>query len=197
VREWRRRPGSPRRWATRAGRARGTARPPSGSGTARSAPSARCTPGAARSRSGEGARCAPRAPRTCRRGLNWTCGWAPPRSGGPPLSPNAPPTRRSGGAGTGLRGRGAAGSRIHQSRPRVSCAAARHPQDRGGHRLPVAWTRRSSRRDVVTGASAPARRWTRSRCTGTTAASVPRRRPGFDPDDPGSAWARGRAAWSS
>ena len=51
ARRWRgsrRRRASPRRWATRAARARATARPPSGSGTAPSAPCGRCTPGAAR-----------------------------------------------------------------------------------------------------------------------------------------------------
>ena len=46
--------GSRRRWATTAARARATARPSSGSRTARSAPCARCTPGAARLATAEG-----------------------------------------------------------------------------------------------------------------------------------------------
>ena len=121
---------SPRRWATRGARARGIARPPSGSGTAPSARSARCRPGAARRPSprGPGAR---RALRRCRRASTGTCGWGPASS--VPYNPAYAPF--------GWRGYWAFGGgalpdlAIHHLDPAFNALRARHPADRGGHGL--------------------------------------------------------------
>ena len=176
---WRRKRESRRRWATRAARARGTARPPSGSGTAPSARCARCTPGAPRAagRTGTGApRAAPEVPA----GFNWDLWLGPREWRAVPPGLRALQLARL----VGVRRRGPRGPRPAPPRPGLQRARAGLPGDRGGH-----GSRASTRRSAPPGCWPPS---ASARAASMGPVTVywydgglrPPTPPGIDPDDP-------------